>query len=109
MDSRRHYRNEHVSKWVRALAANGGSLLIGAHEHSRHGLYHLGALWARERGYITEHGTVDVISDKPRRYSYTLTDKGAALALRIAHRYRYDHHRAGMVCDRCNNFVSDFS
>lgn len=73
---KRHYRNEHVANWLRALDANEGKLLIGAHEQARHGLYHLGALWARERGYIINHGTADVISHEPRRYAYTLTSKG---------------------------------
>lgn len=104
----RHYRNEHVSKWVRALAKGNGSLLIGAHEHMAHGLFHLGAMWARERGYIIQHGTADVIGGTPRRYAYSLTEKGKRLSRRLAHAYRYDHHRAGMICDKCGHFVSDF-
>lgn len=25
------------------------------------------------------------------------------------HKYRYDHFRAGMLCDKCDHFVSDFA
>lgn len=25
------------------------------------------------------------------------------------HEFRYDHHRAGMICDKCNEFRSDFA
>lgn len=83
--SAKWYRAEHAVKWLQAMAKNGGSLLIGAHEQQAAGLYHLGALWARERGLIVQHGTVDVISDKPRRYAYSLTEKGwrAARFLRV--------------------------
>ena len=76
---RRHYRNDHVMKWLCALAANRGSLLVNALEQERRGLFHLGALWARQRGYIRLHGTVDVISANPRRYAFTLTPKGARI------------------------------
>lgn len=80
MSYRRYYRNEHVAAWLRALRANGGSLLIGAHEQSCAGLYHLGAMWAQERGLMVSHGTVDVVDHEPRRYAYTLTPAGARAA-----------------------------
>jgi hypothetical protein len=105
----RHYRNEHLVNWVRVLDQNGGSLLIKANDQPKLGLYHLGALWARERGYLKEHGTVDVISHEQRRYAYTLTDKGRRLASRLKHDFHYDHHRAGMMCVKCGRFVSDFA
>lgn len=108
--SSRHYRNEHVAKWLRALSSNGGHLLVAAHEQPKLGLYHLGALWAKERGYIVDHGTADIISDRPRRFAYSLTPRGSrALQAIRTHEWRYDHFRAGMICDKCGSFVSDFA
>lgn len=79
----RHKRNAAIAPWICAVIKNGGSLLIGAHEQGPLGLYHLGALWARQRGLLICHGTVDIISGKPRRYAYTLTPKGKRAALRL--------------------------
>lgn len=78
-----HLRKKHndaIKPWLAALHVNGGSLLIGAHETDLNGLYWLGALWAAERGLIERRGTVDVISDKPRRFAYVLTTKGQRAA-----------------------------
>lgn len=78
-------QNAAIKPWLRALHANGGSMLIGAHEESPRGLYWLGSLWAEQRGLIVKHGTVDIISYEPRRYAYTLTTKGKRAASRLAH------------------------
>ncbi len=109
MDDRRHYRNEHVRSWLRAIMTSDGALLVGAHQQQARGLYHLGAMWARQRGYIEDHGPQEPIGHAPRQYRYTLTDKGKRVARWLyGHKFRYDYFRAGLLCDKCGEFRSDF-
>ncbi len=108
MDNHRHYRNRHVVDWLRVLSQHGGSALLSVKDVQRLKLYHLGALWAQDRGYVKNYGTADVISHEYRRFAYSLTDKGKAICKKLTHDYHYDHHRAGMLCRKCGRFVSDY-
>ena len=81
--SLRKKHNAVIKPWLIALAKNNGALLINTTEQQSSGLYWLGAMWAEDRGLLIRHDTADVISDQPRRYSYTLTAKGKRAAQAI--------------------------
>lgn len=93
--------NDEIKAAVNLVKSSGNGLLMSANELEKSGVRLVAMIAACERGYIKKWGTVDIISYEQRRFAYTLGQK-------CLHAYRYDHFRAGMLCDTCDDFISDF-